>query len=78
VKADGSVVQAADINPGSEWSNPRGFVEFQNELYFGANSTGDIWKVQSDGSVVQVDDGNPAVDLSFGSAAVFDPDGLFV
>ena len=34
VKADGSVVQAANINPGSGSSSPAGFTFFNGELYF--------------------------------------------
>ena len=64
VKADGSVVQAADINPGA-MPTPNGFTAFNDELYFAANdgTTGrELWKVKADGSVVQAADIEPGRD----------------
>ena len=58
VKADGSVAQVADIEPGADWSQPRGFTTFADELYFSAYTSGhgdQIWKVSADGSVIVVD-----------------------
>ena len=67
MKADGSVVQAADINPGGDSrplhpvgnSQPEDFIVFNGELYFRAfedTAGNELWKVKADGSVVQVAD----------------------
>lgn len=61
MKADGSVVVAADIRPGAAGSSVGrpAFTVYRDELYFGADdgTTGtELWKVKADGSVVQVKD----------------------
>src|SRR4051794_9172552 len=48
--ADGSVGQAADINPGSGRSNPSGFTLFKGELFFSADDGGsrqELWKLKT-------------------------------
>ena len=53
VNADGSVTQAAEINPGAGSSHPLGFTQFNSELYFSANdgaSGQELWKLKTDGN----------------------------
>ena len=61
------MVQAADIFPGADSSDPGGFTAFNGELYFNADGGSDgfeLWKVKADGSVVQAADINPGADNS--------------
>ncbi len=57
----GQTSLAADINHGEGSSNPEGFTEFENALYFSATgSTGrELYRLDADGAVTRVADINP-------------------